>query len=204
MIQFEDDLGAVVVVGEDKVSDYTAQGYQLKAVVTETQPQAVFPTRGHLNPPSCPGAMGMISTSTDMEYIPQVVAKYILGLPKDEQAKRHFEDCARLTKDNESLQKQLQEALKACKAFAQEREKFTADRLLLEARVKALMENSASVRADLKRLSELSEPLQRIMGLEDWIISLCKVVDVQSFGLTVPVSSPKTWAERLNEDDADL
>lgn len=56
MIQFEDDLGAVVVVEEDKVSEYTLQGYQLRAVVSETKPQTVFPVRGHLNPPSFPEA----------------------------------------------------------------------------------------------------------------------------------------------------
>jgi hypothetical protein len=215
LIQFGEDLGEVVVVGEDKVSEYTAKGYQLKAVVSETIPQMVFPTRGHLNPPSVPGAMGMITTSSDTEYIPQVVAKYILGLPKDETAKRHFEDHARLSRENQDLteknkllEKQLQEALKACKAFAEEREAFekkaTADMLLLEARVKALTENSRNTLADLKRLSEHSDPLQRIMSLEDWILGLCKVVDVQSFGLTSPVSSPKTWAERLVEDDTDL
>jgi len=204
LIQFGEDLGAVVVVEEDKVSDYTTQGYQLKAVVSETKPHMVFAQRGHLNPPSSPGCMGMITTSSDTEYIPQVVCKYILGLPKDETAKRQLEEITILKKKSGALEKQLQEALFTCKAFAQEREKFTSDRLLLEARVKALTENSASVRADLKRLSELSEPLQRIMGLEDWIIGLCKVVDVQSFGLTVPVSSPKTWAERLVEDDTDL
>jgi hypothetical protein len=87
------------------------------------------------------------------------------------------------------------EALKTCKAFAEETE-------TLNARVNALTENSASVRADFKRLAELSDPLRRILLLEDWIISLAKVVDVQSFGLApVPVTSPKTWAERLVEDD---
>lgn len=212
MIKIEEDIGAVTIVGEEEVSALTSAGYLLKGVVQETRPEAVFPCRQDLNP----GAIGCIGSYSmrpqETEYIPVTVSKYILALPRDkanQQLKEEMDSLLiRLGTQEKALadaefkrkeaQNQLTEALATCKEFAIEREKKN----------QILTENLAaklSLQEDLKVLRDTSKNVERLMALEDWVTRLTRALDpkiLQDLNLgPCPFTYPKTWAERLIEDE---
>lgn len=212
MIQIEEDIGAVTIVGEEEVSALTSAGYLLKGVVQETRPEAVFPCRQDLNP-GVNGCIGMYSMRPqETEYIPVSKSRYILALPRDkanQQLKEEMDNL--LTKvgtqekalaDSEfkrkEAQSQLTEALATCKEFAIERE--TKNQLLTENLAAKL-----ALQEDLKTLRDTSKNVERLMALEDWVTRLTRALDpkiLQDLNLgPCPFMHPKTWAERLIEDE---
>lgn len=208
MISIEEDIGAVIIVGEAEVGALTAAGYILKAIVQETIPQAVYPTRQDLNP-GVSGCLGMYSIRPqETEFIPIMVSKYILALPRDKAILQMREEIdALLTKvgtqekalaasekRGKEIESQLVQALATCKEFASEREEKNQLLTALKTEKNALQE-------DVKNLRDTSKNVERLVALEDWAIRITRALP-QSIHLgPLPFLSPKTWAERIIEDE---
>jgi cell division protein FtsB len=223
LIRFDEDLGPVIVVDEGDVACYTLSGYVLKAVVQETEPTLVYPLRQHLNPPSQPGLVGTFIPATDTEYIPKMKARYILALSKDEavvQAQARFaeftteveklkaeiaelQDQLKLAdKKGVDLNVQLTQALSVSRQFAHEREQKDQVFTTLKTERNALVLELASLRDNSKNV-------ERLMACEDWLTKLIRsqsslsstLSEIQRVVGPIPVTSPRTWAERLIEDE---
>lgn len=215
MISFDEDIGAVSIVDESEVSALTSAGYILKGVIQETVPTAVSPTRQDYIPSSMEGCIGMYSNRIEIEYILTTVSKYILALPRDKATLQMQEErAALLTKVGEQekalaaaefklkeIGNQLTQALATCKSFASEQEEKNQLFTTLRVEKNVLQE-------DLKKLQDTSKNVERLTALEDWVIQLTRSLDPKILeGLNLgplPFMNPKTWAERLIEDEDDL
>lgn len=213
MIQFDawDDYGETIVVDEAGLHQSTSMGWSLRAMVSETTPETI-PVSG-----SSKYVNGEYTQDPDRyEVHLQTKTRYILARTRDDTLKKVAAQLHRAERDKDEALQAGEENVKKLKSLEAEVTKntqaITGVRKELNAaqvQVNSLTDIHRQALAEAKELKVALTSLQdrdalvkRLHTFEDLVIQISQKVDLKTFGLEVPASlHPKTWAERLLEEE---